>query len=230
MTRTQSRIRKIEPDVIDGEFEEFYGAITGLLGRVPHFYRTITNAPFLAMLFLPINAAAQREWPGTRVSGKIKEMVVIKTSHTNGCDYCYAHNTSLGQAAGITHDQIISISSDDYLASDLFSEREKAAILWADNMTRNTAQKNGDAFNCLHANFTEGEIVEITMLCAMFNMINRVNDSLDIALEEQPEIDRIQSSLYLDPAKMGDYLHWLADHWPSEFETINKQAEDAAAA
>ena len=64
-----------------------YGAVTGLLGRVPHFYRTISNAPFLAMLFLPINAAAQREWPGTRVSGKIKEMVVIKTSHTNGCDY-----------------------------------------------------------------------------------------------------------------------------------------------
>ncbi|MDG2269060.1 MAG: carboxymuconolactone decarboxylase family protein [Alphaproteobacteria bacterium] len=230
MPRTQSRIQKIEPHVIDGEFEEFYGAVTGLLGRVPHFYRTISNAPFLAMLFLPINAAAQREWPGTRVSGKIKEMVVIKTSHTNGCDYCYAHNTSLGQAAGITHDQIIAMSSDDYLTSDLFSEREKAAILWADNMTRNTAQKNGDAFNRLHANFTEGEIVEITMLCAMFNMINRVNDSLDIALEEQPEIDKIQSSLHLDPAKMGDYLRWLADHWPSEFETMNKQAEDAAAA
>ena len=82
-------------------------------------------------------------------------------------------------------------------------------------MTRNTAQKNGDAFNRLHANFTEGEIVEITMLCAMFNMINRVNDSLDIALEEQPEIDKIQSSLHLDPAKMGGLsaLGW-ADHWP----------------
>ena len=49
-------------------------------------------------------------------------MVVIKTSHVNGCDYCYAHNTSLGQAAGITHEQIIDLSSDDYVESTEFSE------------------------------------------------------------------------------------------------------------
>jgi uncharacterized peroxidase-related enzyme len=229
MSRTQGRIQKIEPEAVDGDFEEFYGAVTALLGRVPHFYRTISNAPFLAMLLLPINAAAQREWPGTRITGKLKEMVVIKTSHVNGCDYCYAHNTSLGQAAGITHDQIIAMSSDDYLTSDLFNERERAAILWAENMTRNTAQKNTEVYDRLRANFTEGEIVEITMLCAMFNMINRVNDSLDVLIEEQPEIDKIQSSLHLDPTKMGDYLRWLADHWPSEFDSMNKQAEDAAA-
>ena len=229
MSDDNPRIRRIEPDAIDGDLEEFYGAVTALLGRVPHFYRTISNAPFLAMLFLPINAAAQREWPGTRVSGKIKEMVVIKTSHVNGCDYCYAHNTSLGQAAGITHEQIIDMSSDDYLTSDRFNERERAAIAWAENMTRNTAQKNTDAYDRMRANFTEGEIVEISMLCAMFNMINRINDSLDVLIEEQPEIDRIQSSLHLEPAKMGDYLRWLADHWPAEFETMNRQAEDAAA-
>ena len=229
MSRTQGRIQKIEPEAVDGDFEEFYGAVTALLGRVPHFYRTISNAPFLAMLLLPINAAAQREWAGTRITGKLKEMVVIKTSHVNGCDYCYAHNTSLGQAAGITHDQIIAMSSDDYLTSDLFNERERAAILWAENMTRNTAQKNTEVYDRLRANFTEGEIVEITMLCAMFNMINRINDSLDVLIEEQPEIDKIQSSLHLDPSKMGDYLRWLADHWPSEFDSMNKQAEDAAA-
>ena len=229
MSDDNPRIRRIEPEAIDGDFRDFYGAVTALLGRVPHFYRTISNAPFLAMLFLPINAAAQREWPGTRISGKVKEMVVIKTSHTNGCDYCYAHNTSLGQAAGITHEQIIAMSSDDYLTSDLFNELEKAAILWAENMTRNTAQANTEAFDRMRANFTEGEIVEVSMLCSMFNMINRINDSLDVLIEEQPEIDKIQTSLHLDPVKMGDYLRWLADHWPNEFETMNKQAEDAAA-
>ena len=228
MSRMQERIQKIEPQAVDGDLGEFYDAVTELLGRVPHFYRTISNAPFLAMLLLPINAAAQREWPGTRISGKPKEMVVIKTSHTNGCNYCYAHNTSLGQAAGITHDQIIAISSEDYLTSELFSEREKSAILWAENMTRNTAQKNTEVYDRLRANFTEGEIVEITILCAMFNMINRINDSLDILIEEQSEIDKIKSSLHLDPVKMGRYLGWLADHWPTEFDSMNKQAEDAA--
>jgi AhpD family alkylhydroperoxidase len=143
-----ARIPLIEPEAVDGELEEFYGAVTALLGRVPHFYRTISHAPLLAMLFLPINAANQRQWPGARLSGKIKELVVIKTSHVNGCDYCYAHNTSLGQAAGITHEQIIDLSSDDYLDSGSFSEREKAAVLWAEHVTRNTAQKRGDIRWC----------------------------------------------------------------------------------
>jgi hypothetical protein len=56
-----ARIPLIEPEAVVGELDEFYGAVTALLGRVPHFYRTISHAPLLAMLFLPINAANQRE-------------------------------------------------------------------------------------------------------------------------------------------------------------------------
>ena len=225
-----ARIPLIEPDAVDGDLDEFFGAVAALLGRVPHFYRTISHAPLLAMLFLPINAANQREWPGARLSGRIKELVVIKTSHVNGCDYCYAHNTSLGQAAGITHEQIIDMSSDDYKSSNNFTERERAAVLWAENVTRNTAQKNGPVYDQVKAHFSDAEIVELTLICAMFNMINRINDSLDITIEEQPEIDKIQSSLVLDPERMSTYLHWLADNWGKDFDTINQQAEAAAAA
>ncbi len=225
-----ARIPLIEPEAVDGELEEFYDAVTALLGRVPHFYRTISHAPLLAMLFLPINAANQRQWPGARLSGKIKELVVIKTSHVNGCDYCYAHNTSLGQASGITHEQIIDLSSDDYLDSTNFTEREKAAVLWAEHMTRNTAQQRDDIYERVKAQFSDAEIVELTLICGMFNMINRVNDALDITIEEQPEIDKIKPSLVLDPQRMSDYLHWLADNWLQDFDAINQQAEDAAAA
>ena len=49
---------------------------------------------------MPPSNANGRE---SRLPGRTKELVVIKTSHVNGCRYCYAHNTALGQAAGITH-------------------------------------------------------------------------------------------------------------------------------
>ena len=225
-----ARIPLIEPEAVDGDLAEFYGAVTDMVGRVPHSIRTLAHAPLLAMLLLPFNAATQREWPGVRLSGRIKEMAVIKTSHVNGCEYCYAHNTSLGQAAGITHEQIIDISSDDYMESALFSEREKAAILWAEHVTRNTARQRGDVYERVKAQFSDAEIVELTLVCAMFNMINRINDSLEIEIEEQPEIDRIQGSLVLDPERIRTYLHWLADHWPTDFDALNRQAEDAAAA
>ena len=225
-----ARIPLIQPEAVGGDLEDFYDAVTGMVGRVPHSIRTLAHAPLLAMLLLPFNAATQREWPGTRLSGRIKEMVVIKTSHVNGCDYCYAHNTSLGQAAGITHEQIIDLSSDDYMESSQFSEREKMAVLWAEHVTRNTARERGDVYERVKAQFSDAEIVELTLVCAMFNMINRINDSLAIEIEAQPEIDKIKGTLVLDPQRIETYLHWLADHWPSEFDTINRQAADAAAA
>jgi uncharacterized peroxidase-related enzyme len=223
------RLPKIEKANISGDFASFYEAVTGLLGRVPNFYRTISHAPWLAMLLLPFNAAVQRQWPGSRLSGRVKELVVIKTSHVNGCRYCYAHNTALGQAAGITDDEIADISTDDYLQSKTLSEAEKAAVQWAEAVTLNTAAKRDDLFGTMKRLFTDAEIVEITMVSAMFNMINRLTDSLQVPVEQQDEINLIKRSLDLDPAKLQAYVAWVAQVWPEkDFASLNKQAEAAA--
>ncbi len=223
------RLPKIEKENVSGDFARFYGAVTGLLGRVPNFYRTISHAPWLAMLLLPFNAAVQRQWPGSRLSGRIKELVVIKTSHVNGCRYCYAHNSALGQAAGITDDEIVEVSTDDYLQSKTLSEAEKAALQWAEALTLNTAAKRDDLFATMKRLFTDAEIVELTMVSAMFNMINRLNDSLQVPIEQQDEIGLIKRSLNLDPAKLQAYVAWVAQIWPEkDFASLNKQAEAAA--
>jgi uncharacterized peroxidase-related enzyme len=223
------RLPKIEKENISGDFARFYEAVTGLLGRVPNFYRTISHAPWLAMLLLPFNAAVQRQWPGTHITGRLKELVVIKTSHVNGCRYCYAHNTALGEAAGITHEEVIEISGDGYLQSKTLSEREKAAVQWAEAVTLNTAAKRHDLFAEMKRLFTDAEIVELTFVSAMFNMINRLNDSLQVPIEQQDEINLIKRSLDLDPAKLQAYIAWVSDFWPeTDFASLNKQAEAAA--
>tara|TARA_B100000029_G_scaffold516389_1_gene629374 strand:+ start:4779 stop:5462 length:684 start_codon:yes stop_codon:yes gene_type:complete len=225
-----ARIPRINPESAPPEIKEFYDAVAGLVGRVPNAYRTLAHAPYLAMLFLPFQAANQRDWPGSRLSGKMKEMIVIKTSHVNGCDYCFAHNTALGAAAGITHEQVIAMSSDDYLSSDLFDEREKAAIQWAEHMTKNTARKREDVYAQLKELFSNAEIIELSLICAMFNMINRLNDSLDLTIEDQPEIDKIKGSLHIDPTNIKTYLHWLAEQWPEEFDDLNRRVGESAEA
>jgi uncharacterized peroxidase-related enzyme len=223
------RMPTIEKEDISGDLERFYESVTALLGRVPRFYRTIASAPWLAMCFLPINATAQRQWPGTRISGRIKELVVIKTSHVNGCKYCYAHNTALGEAAGISHDEIVEISSDDYLKSETLSAAEKAAVRWAEAMTLNQAAADDVLFAELKRHFSDGEIVEVSMVCAMFNMINRLTDSLRVPIEEQEEINLIKPSLNLDPTKVKDYVSWMAGFWPdADFASLNAAAEKAA--
>ena len=63
------------------------GNVTAMLGRVPNSYRVLARVPLVAKLLIPFNAVMQREGAGSILSTKIKEMVVIKTSHLNGCRY-----------------------------------------------------------------------------------------------------------------------------------------------
>jgi len=52
-------------------------------------------------------------------------------------------------------------------------------------MTRNTAKSDQAVWEDMRRLFTDAEIVEISMACAMFNMINRLNDSFWTELEPE---------------------------------------------
>ena len=82
-----SRISHIELEDAEGEVANLYEAVTVMLGRVPHSYRALAHAPLMAKMLLPFNAVMQREGAGSVLTTKLKEMVVIKTSQTNGCAY-----------------------------------------------------------------------------------------------------------------------------------------------
>ncbi len=101
--------------------------------------------------------------------------------------------------------------------SDLFTPREKAAILWAEHVTRNTARSRDDVFEEVKKHFSEAEIVELTMVSGLFNLFNRYMDSLGIPLEEQSEVDKIRKSLHLDGEKVKTYYETMVAHWPSEY-------------
>ena len=55
----------------------------------------------------------------------------------------------------ITEDQVIEIGTDEYIDSDLFSKREKAALLWATHVTLNTAKKDNGVYEQVRKEFDE---------------------------------------------------------------------------
>ncbi len=91
------------------------------------------------------------------------------------------------------------------------------AIEWAEHVTLNTARSRDDVFTQLAEHFEPAEIVELTLMSAFFNMFNRIMDSLKVDVELQSEVDRIKSSLHLNPDRVHSYLETLIDHWPDSF-------------
>jgi alkylhydroperoxidase family enzyme len=90
----------------------------------------------------------------------------------------------LGQALGLTDPELAALEGD-YRSSPLFDPREKAVLAWAEALTFNTAKHDEDVWQNLRRHFNDAEIVEISLASAMFNMINRLNDSFRTELESE---------------------------------------------
>ena len=109
-----TRIDKIQKKTITPKFKEFYSAVESLLGRVPNFYKTLSNSPLLAMAFCQLMRLLRENREGTSISGKIKKLIVIKTSHTNGCQILLCTQYLTRKSSKITDGQIKAISLNEF--------------------------------------------------------------------------------------------------------------------
>lgn len=118
---------------------------------------------------------------------------------------------------GISEEQVQVICSDGYMDSPLLNGREKATVLWAEHVTKNTAKSRDDVFEAVRGQFSDSELVELTMVITYFNMRNRFQDSLRIPLDEPKVIAGITQGLHQDPAKMKAYYEGILRNWPETF-------------
>ena len=116
----------------------------------------------------------------------------------------------LGQALGLTDAEFDALQAD-YASSPLFNEKEKAALAWSEAMTLNTAKQSGKHWDDVRRLFNDEEIVEISMACAMFNMINRLNDSFRTELEPEEYNRRQHSAVGVTAAALEEYACRICD-------------------
>ena len=67
-----------------------------------------------------------------------------------------------------------------YQRSEAFDEKEKVTIRFADIVTRGAAAVDAEVLAYVEKFYSEDEIVELTMVIALANMVNRINDALEI--------------------------------------------------
>ena len=116
----------------------------------------------------------------------------------------------LGQALGLTDGEFTALQ-EGYASSPLFNDKEKAVLAWSEAMTLNTAKQSGKHWDDLRRLFNDAEIVEISMACAMFNMINRLNDSFRTELESEEYNRRQHGAVGVTAATLDEYACRICD-------------------
>jgi alkylhydroperoxidase family enzyme len=78
----------------------------------------------------------------------------------------------------VTNEQIEALKH--YRQSDAFDAKEKATIRFADLVTRGATAIDEEILKWLGRYYSEDEIVELTLVISLANMVNRINDTLQI--------------------------------------------------
>ena len=77
---------------------------------------------------------------------------------------------------GWTDDQINNLA--DFENRSDFTTKEKAALRFAEHMTRDSHTVNDELWSELRRHFDEGEVIELAAAVGLFNYFNRFNDAL----------------------------------------------------
>jgi AhpD family alkylhydroperoxidase len=112
---------------------------------------------------------AQSGLPATLI-----ELVYLRVSQINGCAYCIdMHSRDLLKAEVPVEKLVLVPASDE--AGTLFSDQEKAALKWAEVVTRVSETHVPEAaYTEARAAFSEKELADLTIAIGLMNAFNRL--------------------------------------------------------
>ena len=101
-------------------------------------------------------------------------LVYFRVSQINGCAYCLDMHSKDLRAAGESEQRLYVL--DAWREAPFYSERERAALAWAEAVTLlNDANVPDDVYEQARAQFSEHELVTLTIAIVTINGWNRLN-------------------------------------------------------
>lgn len=111
------------------------------------------------------------------------ELVYLRVSQINGCAYCLDMHTRDLIKKDVSPQKLALVQAW-HEAGAMFSDREKAALRWAESVTRVADTHVPDAdFEAAAKVFSEKELADLTMAIGLMNAFNR----LAISFRREPD-------------------------------------------
>ncbi|KIU49275.1 MULTISPECIES: carboxymuconolactone decarboxylase family protein [Bradyrhizobium] len=117
--------------------------------------------------------AVENEIAASGLEQSLIELVKTRASQINGCAYCINMHTEDARKHGETEQRLHLLNA--WRESPLYSERERAALAWTEALTLVSETHAPDAdYEAVQAEFTDGELVNLTVLIGAINAWNRI--------------------------------------------------------
>jgi AhpD family alkylhydroperoxidase len=101
------------------------------------------------------------------------ELVRLRASQINGCAYCIDMHTKDARSQGENEQRLYGVGT--WREAPFYSERERAALAWAESVTLvSEDQVPDEIYDLVKKHFTERELVDLTLVVIAINSWNRL--------------------------------------------------------
>ena len=130
------------------------------------------NAYQAAPAVMKAMMALESQAAGIGLEPSLMELVKIRASQINGCAFCLHMHTRDARAKGENEERIYVL--DAWRESPFYSARERAALAWTEAVTLvSQTHVPDDVHELARAEFSEEELVKLTLLVTTINAWNR---------------------------------------------------------
>jgi AhpD family alkylhydroperoxidase len=141
------------------------------------------NEPPTLYRALGVSPAMLRAWRGMSLvlleectsPARVRELAILRIAQVLDCGYQFEHHLSRASTAGVTPEQIASLS--DWRNASVYADDERAVLAMTEESTAD-ARVSAVTAALLRAHFEPAEIVEITLIVAFYNAVCRVVGTL----------------------------------------------------
>jgi AhpD family alkylhydroperoxidase len=112
----------------------------------------------------------------SQIEKPVLDLMYFRVSQINGCAYCLDMHSKDLRAAGETEQRLHVLAA--WREAPFYSDRERAALAWAEAVTKiSGADVPDDVYYQAKGQFSEEELIELTLAVIAINSYNRVNVS-----------------------------------------------------
>ena len=170
-----SRIEALDPTTTAGAAKPLFDAVQAKLGMVPNLLRTLGNAPVVLESYLQLSGTLAKG----SLSARERELLALRISQTNGCDYCLAAHTAIAGSVGVDRDAI-----NDARTGQASNSREQALLAIADQALASNGNLTDQQFSqAVHAGLDHAAILEVVGHIALNTLTNVANHVAQTAID-----------------------------------------------
>jgi alkylhydroperoxidase family enzyme len=176
-----TRFEPVDPDTKDPALSRVFDIFRSSGQEVPLLYRLLANSPAMLEAWVGL-AWPLRSQPTT--SRALRELQIMRVALLTRASFEWFAHWPAAIAAGATAQELEALSDPD--ASDLFDDREKAALRCTEELIIDGAASE-EAVRQLRTFFSDAECIELLLTAAFYSCVSHTLLSLGVEAPDDPD-------------------------------------------